>query len=61
MTGIPYLEDMSEAHIVALLRLLKPVAHGDAFVTCDEALAEAEGVIEWLDSRQEQANEEEEG
>lgn len=51
-TGIPYLEDMSEAQVVALLRLLKPVLSDGDFLPCDEAQAEATAVIHWLDSTQ---------
>lgn len=50
VTGIPYLEDMSEADIVALLRLLKPSPlDGDLF-PCEEAHHEAVAVIAWLDT-----------
>lgn len=54
VTGIPYLEDMSEAHIVALLRLLKPTSVDGAFVPGEEAQSEAVSVIAWLDNRQEE-------
>lgn len=50
VTGIPYLEDMSEAHIVALLRLLKPAQVDGAFIPADEARSEAASVIEWLNT-----------
>ena len=50
VTGIPYLEDMSEAHVIALLRLLKPVLSDGIYLPSDEAQAEASGVIRWLDS-----------
>lgn len=50
VTGIPYLEDMSESHIVALLRLLKPAQVDGAFIPCEEAKTEAEGVIAWLNT-----------
>lgn len=54
VTGIPYLEDMSEAHIVALLRLLKPTSVDGAFVPGEVAQSEAVSVIAWLDNRQEE-------
>lgn len=45
VTGIPYIEDMSESHIVALLRLLKPDKDGNV---CDDAFTEATAVIEHI-------------
>jgi hypothetical protein len=59
VSGIPYLEDMSESHIVALLRLLKPVSVEGGFMPCEEAQSEAIGVIALLDSSQEKNTEEE--
>jgi phage recombination protein Bet len=50
VTGIPYLEDMSEAHIIALLRLLKPEHVDGKRVACDEAVTEAVSVIEYLNA-----------
>jgi phage recombination protein Bet len=50
VTGFPYLEDMNEAHIVALLRLLKPAQVDETFTPCDEAKSEAAMVIEWLNA-----------
>ena len=50
VVGIPYLEDMSESHVVALLRLLKPVAVDDTWVPSDEAQSEAASVITQLDA-----------
>lgn len=50
VTGIPYLEDMSESHIVALLRLLRPANVEETFIPCDEAQSEAVSVVGWLDS-----------
>lgn len=50
VTGIPYLEDMSEAQVVALLRLLKPTSVDGSFIPCDEAQSEAASVIAWLDN-----------
>lgn len=59
ITGIPYLEDMMEAHVVALLRLLKPVLSDSVYLPCDEAQAEASAVIRWLDSNQQDGEQEE--
>jgi phage recombination protein Bet len=53
VTGIPYLEDMSEAHIIALLRLLKPVLVDGSYLPGEESLTEAVSVIAWLDSDEE--------
>jgi phage recombination protein Bet len=50
VTGIPYLEDLSEAHIVALLRLLKPVNVDGTFIACEEAQSEAAAVIAYLEN-----------
>jgi phage recombination protein Bet len=50
VTGIPYLEDMSEAHIIALLRLLKPTAVDGTYLPSDDAQSEAAAVIAWLDA-----------
>lgn len=63
VTGIPYLEDLSEAHVVALLRLLKPASVDGSFVPCEEAQSEAASVIAWLDNQQtgSETEEEEEG
>jgi phage recombination protein Bet len=58
-TGIPYLEDMSEAQVVALLRLLKPVLSDGDYLPCDEAQAEATAVVRWLDSTQQDGEQEE--
>lgn len=58
VTGIPYLEDMSEAHVVGLLRLLKPTNVDGNFIPCEEAQSEAAEVISWLDASQDQATEE---
>ena len=52
VSGIPYLEDMSEAHIVALLRLLKPTSVDGSFLPSEEAQSEAAAVIAWLDNQQ---------
>jgi phage recombination protein Bet len=61
VSGIPYLEDMSEAHIVALLRLLKPIHVDGTYLPSDEAQSEAASVIAWLDaSGGEQAGEDQE-
>jgi phage recombination protein Bet len=57
VTGIPYLEDMSEPHVVALLRLLKPTLVDGNYLPADEAITEAAGVITWLDSNQEKESE----
>jgi phage recombination protein Bet len=59
VTGIPYLEDLSEAHVVALLRLLKPAAVDGSFVPCEEAQSEAVSVIAWLDNQQTDSDAEE--
>lgn len=61
VVGIPYLEDMSESHVVALLRLLKPIAVDNTWVPSDEAQSEAATVIAQLDGgSHEQKSEEEE-
>jgi phage recombination protein Bet len=57
VVGIPYLEDMSESHVVALLRLLKPVAVDDTWLPCDEAQSEAATVITQLGGRIEETQE----
>jgi phage recombination protein Bet len=57
VTGIPYLEDMSEAHIVALLRLLKPSLVDGSYLPGEESLSEAVAVITWLDADQAQKQE----
>jgi hypothetical protein len=49
VVGFPYLEDMSESHIVALLRLLKPANVDGTFIPCEEAQSEAASVIAWLE------------
>jgi phage recombination protein Bet len=58
VSGIPYLEDMSEAHVVALLRLLKPFLVDETYLPGEEAQSEAVSVIAWLDKSE--AEEEEE-
>lgn len=50
ISGIPYLEDMSESHVVGLLRLLKPTLVDGAYLPGDEAQTEAASVITQLDS-----------
>ena len=60
VAGIPYLEDMSESHVVALLRLLKPVAVDDTWVPSDEAQSEAATVITQLSSTTDTETSEEE-
>lgn len=50
VVGIPYLEDMSESQVVALLRLLKPANVDGTYLPFDEAQSEAASVIAWLDS-----------
>jgi phage recombination protein Bet len=57
VTGIPYLEDMSESHVVGLLRLLKPVLVDDTYLPGDEAQSEAASVIAWLDKSETEARE----
>jgi phage recombination protein Bet len=52
VTGIPYLEDMDEAHIVALLRLLKPTNVDGTFIPCEDAQTEATAVIGWLETQE---------
>ncbi len=44
LSGIPFLEDMSESDIVALLRLLKPSQPDGSFVACQEAHQEFEQI-----------------
>ena len=60
VTGIPYLEDMSESHVVALLRLLKPVVVEGTYLPCDEAQSEAVSVIAMLDANGDEQTEEDE-
>ncbi len=50
VTGFPYIEDMDEAHIVALLRLLKPSAVDGTYLPCEDAQSEAVSVIAWLET-----------
>jgi phage recombination protein Bet len=50
ISGIPYLEDMSEAYVVALLRLLRPASVEGTFLPCEEAQTEAAEVISMLDA-----------
>jgi phage recombination protein Bet len=52
VTGIPYLEDMNEAQVVALLRLLRPVLVDGSYVPCEEAQSEAVSAIAWLETSQ---------
>jgi phage recombination protein Bet len=56
VVGIPYLEDMSEAQIVALLRLLKPSNVDDTFIPCEDAQSEAVSVIAWLETSDREDN-----
>lgn len=58
ISGIPYLDEMSEAHVVALLRLLKPVAVDGSWVPSDEAQSEAAAVIAHLDNENNETDEE---
>lgn len=51
VVGIPYLEDMSESHVVALLRLMKPTAVDETWIPSDEAQSEAAAVITQLDQQ----------
>ncbi len=60
VSGIPYLEDMSEAHVVALLRLMKPTLVDGTYLPGDEAQSEAVSVIAWLDEAGKQHDDEEE-
>jgi len=53
ISGIPYLEDMNEAQVVALLRLLRPILVDDTYLPSDEAQSEAVSIIAWLDSTEE--------
>ncbi len=57
VSGIPYLEDMNEADVVAMLRLLKPSAVDGSFIPCEEAQSEAVSVIASLDANQKQDEE----
>jgi phage recombination protein Bet len=52
VSGVPYLEDMSEAQVVALLRLLRPANVDGVYIPCEEAQTEAATTIAWLDSNQ---------
>jgi phage recombination protein Bet len=56
VVGIPYLEDMSETQIVALLRLLKPSNVDDTFIPCEDAQSEAVSVIAWLETSDREDN-----
>ena len=60
VTGFPYMEDMEESHIVALLRLLKPTNVEGEFIPCEEAQTEAAAVIGWLDTQNFEHNEDDE-
>ena len=51
ISGIPYMEDMSEAHIITLLRLLKPTAVDGTYLPSEEAQSEAVAVINMLDAK----------
>lgn len=57
IAGIPYLEDMDESQVVALLRLLKPTNVDGTFLPCDEAQSEAVSVIAWLETGDMEHNE----
>jgi phage recombination protein Bet len=50
VTGIPYLEDMNEAQVVALLRLLRPVLVDGTYIPCEEAQSEAVTAVAWLET-----------
>lgn len=52
VTGIPYLEDMNESTIVALMRMMKPANTDGAYQPCDEAKVEAAAVIAALNAKQ---------
>ncbi len=60
VSSIPYLEEMSEAHVVALLRLLKPVTVDGTCIPCEEAQSEAAAVIAALDTGSDDTETEEE-
>jgi len=59
ISGIPYLEDMSESHVVGLLRLLKPTLVDGEYLPSDEAQTEAASVITQRDAAGEHEEEEE--
>jgi phage recombination protein Bet len=59
VTGIPVIEEMSEAELIALQRLLKPVEENEKWVPCADAVAEAAAVIAHLDEQEIQADAEE--
>jgi phage recombination protein Bet len=48
VTGVPFMEDMSEGQVIALLRILKPVAVAETWLPCDEAMKEAEQVLKMM-------------
>ncbi len=50
VTGFPYLDDMDEAYVIALLRLLKPTNVDGTFLPSEEAQSEAVSVIAWLET-----------
>jgi len=50
VTGFPYIDDMDEAYIVALLRLLKPTNVDGTFLPSEDAQSEAVSVIAWLET-----------
>lgn len=52
VAGVPYLEDFAESQIVAILRLLKPIAVSDTWTPCNEAQSEAAAVILMLNQQQ---------
>jgi phage recombination protein Bet len=58
VSGIPYLEDMNESQVVALLRLLRPVLVDGSYVPCEEAQSEAVTAVAWLETSQEKVDEE---
>lgn len=52
VTGIPYLEDLSEAHVVALMRILKPRLENSVWLPAAEAQIEAQAVLEYVKSKE---------
>lgn len=56
ITGFPYLEDMEEAHIIALLRLVKPSNVDGTYLPCEDAQSEAVSVIAWLETGDRERN-----
>jgi hypothetical protein len=60
VTGVPSIEEMNEAELIALQRLLKPVHEDDQWVPCSDAITEAAAAIAALDEQEIQQDSESE-